>query len=214
MVQVAIIGSGPDDLIPDLSKYREKIDVWIGADRGALIILQNELALDYAVGDFDSVNETELHIIKKKSTHFEQFPVEKDETDLELAIRKALSLKPSTIYLMGVTGGRIDHTLINIQLLNSLEQKNIHGVIVDEYNIIEQFEPGTYTLLLEEFYPNVSFVPLTTEVEGITLKGFYYPLTEATLKMGSTLSISNKLIANSGTFSFTKGIVLVVRSRG
>ncbi|WP_010096718.1 thiamine diphosphokinase [Ornithinibacillus scapharcae] len=214
MLSVAIIGSGPAELIPDLSKYREEIDIWIGADRGALVAIQNHLKLAHAIGDFDSVDETELLTIKNYAKHIELYPVEKDKTDLELALQKALSLSPSTVYLMGVTGGRMDHTLINIQLLNQLKEENIHGIIVDQYNRIEQFHPGTHMVERDATYPTISFVPLTTEVKGLTLKGFYYPLTEATIIMGSTLSISNKLIANSGTFSFMKGIVLVVRSRG
>lgn len=214
MTNVAIIGNGPVELIPDLSMYREKVDIWIGADRGSLIAIQNQLELAYAIGDFDSVNEEELQTIKRNAKHIELYPIEKDETDLELALRRAFSLTPTTIYFMGVTGGRMDHTLINIQLLNQLEGKSIHGIIVEQNNVIEQFYPGSHTIKMEESYPSVSFVPLTKVVRGLTLKGFYYPLTDATLKMGSTLSISNKLIANSGTFSFTEGIVLVVRSRG
>jgi thiamine pyrophosphokinase len=66
---------------------------------------------------------------------------------------------------------------------------------------------------LNSLFPTISFIPITKEVFGLTLEGFYYPLKGAKIKMGSTLSISNKLIRNNGTFSFEDGIVLVVRSR-
>jgi thiamine pyrophosphokinase len=214
MVTVGIIGNGPASLLPDLSLYHESVDIWIGADKGALSIIEHNIKLDFAVGDFDSVNDKELGIIKKLANSFEQYEVEKDFTDLELALKKAFSFNPTTIYLFGVTGGRLDHTLINIQLLEQVLNNKSQGLIIDCYNQLELYYPGSYTLKNDDHYPTVSFIPITKEVKGMTLTGFYYPLTKATIKMGSTLSISNKLILKNGTFSFDEGIVLVVRSRG
>lgn len=85
--------------------------------------------------------------------------------------------------------------------------------MIDSKNHLELKFAGSYTIKRCENYPIVSFIPLTQEVSGLTLEGFYYPLSKATIHMGSTLSISNKLISNNGTFSFDDGIVLVVRSR-
>ncbi|WP_026906072.1 thiamine diphosphokinase [Paucisalibacillus globulus] len=214
MVTVGIVGNGPAYLIPDLSLYHEKIDIWIGADKGALSILTTKNNLDYAIGDFDSVTTEELATIKKLAKSIDQYEIEKDFTDLELAIQKAISLKPSTIYFFGVTGGRLDHTLVNIQLLEQVLINNIVGVIIDNKNQLELHYPGLYTIENDDNFPTVSFIPITKDVKGLTLTGFYYPLINATINMGSTLSISNKLISNNGTFSFEEGIVLVVRSRG
>lgn len=213
MVNIAIIGNGPSHLIPNLSNYQNNIDIWIGADRGALSIIQQNIELDYAIGDFDSVNDRELQQIKIRAKQFEQHNVEKDETDLELALRLAISLNPTLIYFFGVTGGRLDHTLINIQLLKKVVKKDIGGVVIDSKNHLELKFPGSYSIEKCENYPIISFIPITQEVHGLTLIGFYYPLTKATIHMGSSLSISNKLISNNGTFSFDDGIVLVVRSR-
>jgi thiamine pyrophosphokinase len=214
MVAIGIVGNGPNDLIPDLSLYRETIDIWIGADKGALFVIEQKMTLDYAIGDFDSVSEEQLEIIKIHSKSLDQFPIEKDFTDLELALKRALALNPAKIYFFGVTGGRLDHTLINIQLLEQVLSFNVYGVIIDRDNELVLHYPGEHHIIHNEHFPTVSFIPLTKEVSGLTLSGFYYPLTNATIKMGSTLSISNKLISNNGTFSFDKGIVLVVRSRG
>lgn len=213
MTKVAIIGNGPSHLIPELSIYQNEIDIWIGADRGALSIIKQNMELAYAVGDFDSVNDDELEVIRKHAIQFEQYQVEKDETDLELALNIAKSIHPSNIFFFGVTGGRLDHTLINIQLLDQLVKEKMTGVIIDRFNYLELHYPGSYSIVEMKDYPTISFIPITQEVSGLTLLGFYYPLTKATIKMGSTLSISNKLILNNGTFSFDDGIVLVIRSR-
>lgn len=212
MVAIGIIGNGPSYLIPELSMYDE-IDIWIGADKGALSIIEHSLELDFAIGDFDSVDHNELSIIKKHAKIFEQYEVEKDFTDLELALEKAISLNPTFIYFFGVTGGRLDHTLINIQLLERVTRNEIQGIIIDNHNMVELKDPGKYEIENDSYYPTISFIPITKEVKNLSLDGFYYPLRNAILKMGSTLSISNKLMRKIGTFSFDEGIVLVVRSR-
>lgn len=210
---VGIIGNGPDELVPDLKRYKDNVDIWIGADRGALLLLQNDLPIDYALGDFDSISKNERELIKSKAIHFESFSSEKNETDLELAIEKAFLLEPKTILLFGVTGGRIDHELTNIQLLYAISNRGLKGTIIDKSNHIEWTEPGTHQVRNNPTYPFISFIPFTTEVTGITLKGFYYPLENEKIGFGSTRTISNKLTGENGTYSYERGILLLIKSR-
>jgi thiamine pyrophosphokinase len=58
----------------------------------------------------------------------------------------------------------------------------------------------------------ISFLPMTLAVTNLTLDGFKFPLKDRHISMGSTLCISNELISDYGTFSFSKGILLVIRS--
>ncbi|WP_188454434.1 thiamine diphosphokinase [Virgibacillus oceani] len=213
MTAIAIVGNGPIELLPDLTLYREIIDLWIGADRGAYTLVENQIIPDYAVGDFDSISVHEKEQIQKYARNFSEYPAEKDQTDLEIAILKAYELNPDTIYLLGVTGGRIDHELINIQTLYSINKNNIKGIIADKNNQLEMVNPGKYQITFNENYPNISFVPFTENIEGLTLEGFYYPLADQTISWGSTLCISNKLLLKNGTFSFSKGILLLIKSR-
>ncbi|MFC4023197.1 thiamine diphosphokinase [Oceanobacillus longus] len=212
MVAVGIVGNGPVDLLPDLYLYKDKIDIWIGADRGAYVLAEHDIPVEYAVGDFDSINASEKAFIKQHTKYMEQYPSEKDETDIEIALKKSFELNPGHIHLFGVTGGRLDHELINIQLLYQIENKGINGYIVDKSNCLEMTFPGKYTVSQDVTYPYISFVPYTKVVEGINLSGFYYPLTNTTISWGSTRCISNKLLSKSGTFSFEKGILLLVKS--
>lgn len=213
MLTVGIVGNGPKEHISNLSTYNDKIDVWIGADRGALTIIEHGVSLDYAVGDFDSITDAENGIVKTNSTVYKEYPSEKDETDLEIALFYAYELQPKCIYLFGVTGGRLDHGLINIQLLFSIMKREIQGIIADKQNQLELLEPGSYSITNNEAYPTISFIPFTQHVKGLTLTGFYYPLTEQSIVWGSTLCISNKLLSNNGTFSFKEGILLLIKSR-
>jgi thiamine pyrophosphokinase len=209
---VAIMGNGPLDHLPDLSRYTDEVDVWIGADRGALTLVEHGITVSYAVGDFDSIDADQRRTIEKTAVHFEIYPVEKDQTDMEIALQKAFELQPEKIYLFGVTGGRLDHALINIQLLYTVTAKKIRGIIADKWNRMEMTTPGTHIVEQDEHYPYISFVPLTQHVEHLSLKGFYYPLKEHDISWGSTRCISNKLLSNSGTFSYKEGILLLIKS--
>lgn len=213
MKTVGIVGNGPIALQPDYQIFQQEIDIWIGADRGALTLAENDIPIDYAVGDFDSIDEKEQAIIKCKAANYRKYPVEKDETDLEIALAAAYQLDPATIYLFGVTGGRLDHELVNLQLLYPIVKKGIRGVIMDKFNHIEMTMPGTHVIYDDEMYANISFIAFTQQVKGLTLTGFYYPLQKEDISWGSTLCISNKLLLNNGTFSYKEGILLVVKSR-
>src|SRR5690625_3307918 len=101
MCVVAIMGNGPMDHVPDLEQYKDEEDIWIGADRGALMLTENGIIIDYAVGDFDSVNVKQKAKILEKSTQLVTYPSVKNETDLEIALQKAFELQPKEIYLFG-----------------------------------------------------------------------------------------------------------------
>ena len=210
---IGIVGNGPEEALPDLTFYESTVDLWIGADRGALHIVRSGLKIHDAVGDFDSVTREEMKLIQDKVRNFSKLPSEKDETDLELALYKAFQLQPETILLFGVTAGRKDHELINIQLLYRILEKRITGKIIDRQNQLALTKPGTHTLKKDPDYPYVSFVPFSEVVEGITLKGFCYPLENETITWGSTLCISNELSHESGNFSYRRGILLLIKSR-
>ncbi|WP_318036051.1 thiamine diphosphokinase [Halobacillus shinanisalinarum] len=207
-----MVAGGPKEFIPELSEYDGKDMIWIGADQGAEVIIEQGGRLDIAVGDFDSVSVSSLAAIKEAAARTDTYPNEKNETDLEIAIQEAIMHEPEQILLFGVTGGRLDHSLINIQVLYPLLNKGIKGTIIDRQNQLELVGEGMHKLKKIDKYLYVSFLPITLEVKELCLTGFYYPLQGAQLSYGSTRCISNQLIEEQGTFSFTEGILLVVRS--
>lgn len=213
MSVVAIVGSGPEDYLPELSVYEAEVDVWIGADRGALALIDRGIPVDYAVGDFDSVTDDELEIITFQAEQTDTYAAEKDETDLEIALLKAFEVQAETIYLFGVTGGRLDHALVNLQLLHTISGKNIRGIMIDRWNRVELKTPGTYSVSQKRLYTYVSFIPFTDCVRGISLSGFVYPLADYDLVLGSTTLVSNELTGRVGTLSFEEGLLLVIQSQ-
>lgn len=213
MSVIAIVGSGPKTYLPDLTEYKSEVDVWIGADLGGIAILEQGIQLDYAVGDFDSVTKVQKEKIFKCAHHVATYPEMKNETDLELALLQAYEIKPEKIYLFGITGGRLDHTLINVQLLHTIVNNNIRGLIVDRWNKLELKAPGKYTVLKNERYPYISFVPFTEEVKNISLVGFVYPIINYDVTMASTRLISNQIELATASISFEAGLLLLIQSR-
>lgn len=213
---VNILAGGPKNHLPDLSLYRERMEeeFWIGVDRGVQYLFAAGITPDLALGDFDSIPQEIAKILDRAPFPVRKFPAEKDQTDMELALEAALEYKPDEIRIFGATGGRLDHLLANIQLLSSPQylEKVRHLRLIDKSNILEVKRPGSYTLEKDTKFPFVSFIPLTPVVENLTLQGFKYPLKNATIPFGSTLCISNELITDSGTFLFSAGILLVIRS--
>ncbi len=59
----------------------------------------------------------------------------------------------------------------------------------------------------------ISLIPLTTEVEGLTLVGFKYPLKNAKLSIGISLGVSNEILQDIARIELSKGILIVIESR-
>ncbi len=213
MCVVAIVGSGPSNYLPDLTGYETEVDIWIGADRGALEILDRGIMITYAVGDFDSVTQEQKEVIFANARHTDEYSHIKDKTDLEIALQTAFDLNAKKIYLFGITGGRLDHELINVQLLYTIIAKGIKAIIINRWNQLELKEPGTHKVFKDKLYPFISFVPFTERVRGISLSGFAYPLTNYDVTWGSTRLISNWLQLEMGSVSFKEGLLLFVQSR-
>lgn len=188
--------------------------VVIGVDRGALLALEEDIQVDIALGDFDSISADEKDFIQTNVKQTLNFPSDKDDTDTELAILYALAHHPDAeIYLYNWYGGRIDH-LYSILLVSVQERfENLIPLLhlVSESNYISYYLPGEHRIQKMEQMEYVSFV-LLTEVENLSLNNLKYELTDETYNRPIAL-ISNEFIENEASFSFDKGIVAAIQSK-
>ena len=131
MERVVICAGGPSEELPDLAAYRTEGTIFIGVDRGALHLLDEGIVPNEAVGDFDSVSEEEFCRIQEDVERIDSFRSEKDETDTELAVARALAYHPKEVIITGVTGGRLDHYESALHLLYRMqvEHKDISFLI-------------------------------------------------------------------------------------
>lgn len=187
-------------------------DLLVGVDRGALFLVQHGYHPHFALGDFDSVSEDEKsQILKHAQTFSDCDPIMKDQTDTEMAFEWALAQQPEEILLFGALGTRFDHSLANVHLLRRSLEKKISCRIIDQHNELQLMDRKL--LIQKGAYKNVSLLPLSLEVTGITLHGFQYPLDQATIALGDSLGISNVLVAESGEITIQSGLLLVIQSK-
>ena len=186
----------------------------IVCDRGLEALYQLKIIPNHVVGDFDSVSSEVLEFYKKQTQIiFHKFNAEKDNTDTDIALKLAIRLKSSKITILGALGKRMDHAIANIHILKDALEAEIPCQILDEYNRIYLINKEM-TLEKEKVYGKyVSLIPLTSTVEGLTLTGFKYPLNHYTLPIGTSLGISNEIIADTASIEMKNGILIVIESR-
>ena len=127
---------GAMSLTPDLRPYPTSGDYVIAADRGFDSLVAYGVNPDLAVGDFDSLGHRPNH------PNVIQLPAEKDDTDMVYAIRKGLELGYRRFILLGGVGGRLEHTLGNLQLLDWLTLHGAQGFLAGEKTVATCLRDG------------------------------------------------------------------------
>lgn len=206
---VAICSGGP---IQEVA-FSLTPDVWIGVDRGALYLIDQGIQPDRIVGDFDSVSVEEFERISEAVDHVEQFQVEKDETDTDLALQKALTYEPTEVFLTGVTGGRLDHYEATLRSVFLMQQQypTIKFQVMNSQNSIQFLQPGTH-ILTADHYCYVSFFAYGKTMRNVTLRGVKYETTDEVIEQGTSRFTSNEILGQ-GSISFTEGICLMIKSK-
>lgn len=205
---IIIVAGG--DLFLKLLPEIKKGDYIIGADYGAYWLLFHGVTPDEAIGDFDSVSKEELQLIEECIPMVSKYPKEKDYTDLELALERAIQMKPKEIVIFGATGGRLDHTLGACLLLEKFSDSGIFIRCVDVSSEIT-LVTNTLTINKDKKHQYCSLFSLT-EKSIVSLYGFYYSLDKGILKRGSTTGVSNELVKKKGQIAVHRGTLLCIKS--
>lgn len=194
---------GSIEQIHDLIENTE-YDYVICADAGYIIAEKLGLHIDVVAGDFDS---SDGNVPEHLNTMI--VPVEKDDTDLQLALKLACEKNPDEIIILGGIGGRLDHTIGNIQNIVNYSDASRTITMIDPFQSITVQYPGrrTYRKRGDCRFSAFSFTP---EVTGVTYEGAYYPLDDHTLTCTYPLGVSNEFLEDEITVTTESGIMLVV----
>lgn len=188
-----------------------EMDYIIAVDKGLEILDRINIFPNCILGDFDSIKNGILEKYNRQDIKIIKLNPEKDFSDTHMALKEAIEMKSTEIYILGALGKRMDHAIANIHILREALENNIECKIIDTNNIIKLITKGT-EVVHKSKYKYISLFPLTTSVKGITLKGFKYPLTNAMLTIGHSIGVSNELLENIGTISISDGILIIVQS--
>ena len=175
----------------------------IAADRGFEQLQCRGIEPDLAVGDFDSLGYV------PNAREVVRHPVEKDDTDMMLAVREGLRRGYREFILYGGVGGRLDHTLANVQTLAFLRKNGVRALLYGE---------GTAVTLLhndalrfpETASGTISVLCFGGEAEGVTERGLYYSLENARMECSLPRGVSNEFCGRESEVSVQNGKLLLL----
>ncbi len=182
-------------------------DVIVCADSGMDYARRCGVTPSVVLGDFDSYSGA-----LPSRTEIIRLPAEKDDTDTMFAARLGLERGVREFLIAGGIGGRLDHTLGAVQTLNFLVSRGAYASMSDGNQFVEVLKAPVTKEYSREGAKYFSLLALTPEVTGVTLEGFKYPLSGATLTYDFPLAVSNEITAPTATISAGTGRLAVVRT--
>ncbi len=194
----------PDELRAQITRA----DLLIAVDGGLRHVENLGLTPQLIIGDLDSADPDRIDAYRHQGIEIRKFPVDKDETDLELALDAALGFSPGTIWVTAALGGRLDQTLANIFLLTRPDLAGRDIRLVDGRT--EVFLIRDSARIQGEVGQRVSLLPLNGPAEGIRTEGLQYPLDGETLYPEKTRGISNRMASPTATITMHSGILLCI----
>jgi thiamine pyrophosphokinase len=180
------------------------------ADGGTYHALALGLTPEMIVGDLDSLAAETIAQMEAAGVTLRRYSENKDQTDLELALDLAVADQPEEILLVTALGGRLDQALANILLLTQPKYGHVKLTLLDGLQSAIVLRDHSRLTLEGEPGDILSLVPLTPQVTGVNFSGVGWPLTQATLRLGSTWSISNVLKEQQARVEIDEGMVLLV----
>ena len=194
----------PQAILPHLSPD----DFLIAVDGGLRYLVALGLTPNLIIGDLDSADPDDVERFESQGVEVHRYPIEKDETDLELALQTAIDLNPASIQVIAALGGRLDQTLGNIFLLTRPEFSNTDLRLVDGAQ--EVFLIRDHVTLTGKQGQQVSLIPLLGPVTRVKTVGLAFPLNHETLYPDHTRGISNRMLNSAASVSIASGLLLCI----
>ena len=187
---------------------------FIGVDGGCLKLMAEELPIDLAIGDFDSISVEDKETLKDYASNMIEFPSEKDFTDFEEALMWVAKEYPQQkIHVLGAFGGRVDHAISCLWAMFRPELQVLipYLSLEDEWNHISFLIPGDYVIEKLNHTKYLSFIT-TSPIKQLSLKNVKYTLNNQDYDFPIAL-ISNEFIEDKMEISFKSGGIIVGQTR-
>jgi thiamine pyrophosphokinase len=211
----AFIFTGGKEFSPEkMTDLPDCDDIIIAADSGCSLIgefskAHYEIRPDIILGDMDSYSGKNLKELYK-GAKFISFPPEKDDTDTSLAVGYALSLGCEKIIIAGGLGGRLDHTLANVFLLEYIKEKGACGIITDGKNRAYLAQKENIIASSRKY---ISLIPLDDVICGVIMdENFKYPFEAKELFRKKFVTVSNEITSANALLKVDCGSALIVES--
>ncbi len=180
-----------------------KGDYVIAADAGYVYLKTLGVKPDLIVGDMDSLDEAPAGV------QIAKYPSVKDDTDTLLAVKIGMDKGYKEFRIFAGTGGRLDHTLANLQVLQYISRRGGQGYLVSNKQVITAITNDTMRFP-KDCYDTVSVFALGETAEGVSISGMAYPLRNAKMDPYYPIGVSNKLTGKSATVSVKRGTLVII----
>ncbi|MBE5803385.1 MAG: thiamine diphosphokinase [Clostridiales bacterium] len=179
-------------------------DLLICADGGYDAAVKHGFKPDLVIGDFDSMPFEHV-----QDCECIRLPVHKDDTDMVVCLEEGRRRGYTVFRVAGCLGGRLDHTISNLQCLYDCALRGENVWMCDGQNMVSVLLPGRHEFPRKEGY-KFSLLAYTPKVDGLTLHGTEWELTDATLTNRYPLGVSNEIIAGRAELTFAEGALLAL----
>lgn len=204
----AIIYTGGEIRPEGITERPSAEDFVIAADAG----YRNALALNakpsILLGDFDSLGEPNV----PDGTEILRVPAEKDFTDTQMAVQVALERGADSIVIIGGLSGRLDHTLSNLAILESLCEKRISAIFTDGKNRVRFLRNGSILIPRAPHFDYLGLIAADPILRGVTIDGCKYPLKNARINRLQQYAVSNEITGNCAFVAIRRGGAWIVES--
>lgn len=186
----------------------------VGVDKGVEYLYHHQIKPNYIVGDFDSIAPEIIKYYKTETNvAIREYNPVKDESDTEMAIRIAITIGSTEIYILGATGGRIDHLWANVQSLAIACKFNVRAYILDPQNRIFVTDKPCQLKKSEAYGKYLSVFSLSGDIFDFNMKGTKWPLEHHVLKPTDSLTVSNRFEDEIVEIDFIGGTIVVMETR-
>lgn len=204
MRRCVIIGGADIGRYDRIRGYLREGDFYICCDSGLKHREGLDIVPDLIVGDFDSYENPQQNI------ETITLPREKDDTDTVFAVKEALSRGFQDFLLVGVIGGRLDHTLGNVSLLLMLDAQGKTATALDDFSEMEIV--SGQPVQIQDCYTYFSLLNISGTAQSITIKNAKYPLDDAEITCEYQYGISNEVLPGKiAVVTVNQGRLLLIK---
>jgi thiamine pyrophosphokinase len=209
----AIVVAGGDAAAEDAA-HLVGADLVIAADSGAEWLAARGVRPDVVIGDMDSIDHALLERLDADGVTIEPHPTEKDASDAELAVDRAVEAGATEIVLLGAMGGeRFDHELANVLLLGDPGWQGKVLTIINGRTTARALHAGDRLTLGGGEGDLVTLLSIDGDAIGVRTHGLRYPLDGETLQLGRSRGLSNVVLHPPASVSLERGTLLVIETR-
>ena len=187
-------------------------DYVIAADGGYEHLLKIGIIPDVILGDFDSIDPNIYKNISGTGNLRDkiiEFPRQKDETDMMLAVRHGMEKGYGFFQIFGWGGGRVSHTFANMQLITYIFQMGAEGALIDRETLVTAVKNAEISFGKDQ-KGYISLLSLNDVSEGITIKGLKYEIENASLENYTTVGVSNEFIGKENSIRVENGLLAII----